>query len=686
MRWLLAGVACAGVATLVACGGGEDRSAPSPTALATTTASPSTAGAATATTAEPEPPPTATAEATATKEPTPAATAEPSPSPTPSTTPAEPSPSPTPTPTPAESHPSPTPTPTETATPTPTATPPEPVEPTPTATMESLATAEDLGFREVDTEEALAQAGLTYVRYGPEEVVPADPGLYFLHVGANSVEGWTGPPMGAHGLHVGTGLDISSNNRWLLWDIPWGGTRPFLHDRATGRTYTWSRELVDSWETGQGYLLALRLPRGDETLIVLVGDLEDGEPLRPLAQLAIPGDAQVLLHHHPNGHHIFAEEASAGLLHLFEVSEDREGTSNALASWAVPRGDHRLASRTVGHHVNFRTIPEGLLGIGTGSSGSCRVARYGIDGTVLSDAPFPCLQGVDVSPDGQFLSGESFGVPWQWNDAPWKDEYATYSLAMSIYEAATGQEVIRIMGALPLNIPAFTPPEAWLPDSSGVAVRTAVGVHIVTVLGTWGPRQFHEPLAHLGRESPGGGGAFAAVYTYGPDATSPIRVEIRDRADEIVSKLAFRPSDSKHAADNLSLRVDWGSVDDELRVDVGHILAVGLGSGWLPPPLQPQILRPPKDERLLVEVVVDTCLNLRSEPLGDSEVVTCLPLGTLAETDDYACGYDDYDWGTHTCRVGWMHIRTHEGLEGWASGDYLRWAGDGIPLPLQDDR
>ena len=606
-------------------------------------------------------------------EPTSTATAEPSPSPTPSTTPAEPSPTTTPTPT-------------ETATPT--ATHPETVEPTPTATLESRATAEDLGFREVDTEEALAQAELRYVRYGPGEVVPADPGLYFLHVEANSVEGWLGPPMGAHGLHTGTGLHISSDNRWLLWNIPWGGTQPFLHDRAAGRTYTWDAEMVEWWDVDGDLRFIFRFPRGDRTLFVLAAGPSDGELLRPTGQFAIPGDVQVTLWRHWNTRHVFAVEAPSELLHLvdrellhlFDLEQEGVTTISPAATWRLPFGEKDVPKGANLFTPIFRVVASGMVAIGPDAAGSCRVVHYGLSGVVLSDAPFPCLQGVDVSPDGQFLSGESFGVPWQWNDAHWKDEYATYSLAMSIYEAATGQEVIRIMGALPLNILAFTPPEAWLPDSSGVAVRTAAGVHIVTVLGTWGPTP-HEPPAQLGRESPGNGGAFAAVYTYGPDETPSIEVKVRDRADEVVSNLAFRPSDSKHAADNPSVRVDWGSVDDELRVDVGHIRAVGLGSGWLPPPLRPQILRSPTDERLLVEVVVDTCLNLRREPLGDSQVVTCLPLGTLAETDDYACGYD---WQTHTCHVGWMHLRTDEGLEGWASSDHLRWAGDGIPLPLQE--
>ena len=50
--------------------------------------------------------------------------------------------------------------------------------------------AEELGFREIDTEEALAQAGLTFVEYGPGEAVPWEAGLYLLDVETGEVEGW----------------------------------------------------------------------------------------------------------------------------------------------------------------------------------------------------------------------------------------------------------------------------------------------------------------------------------------------------------------------------------------------------------------------------------------------------------------------------------------------------------------
>ena len=88
-------------------------------------------------------------------------------------------------------------------------------------------------------------------------------------------------------------------------------------------------------------------------------------------------------------------------------------------------------------------------------------------------------------------------------------------------------------------------------------------------------------------------------------------------------------------------------------------------------PTDAAIERPPFDDRQLVEVVVDTCLNLRADPSLDAEILACLPNGTVAEVPE-AGNYADWS--------RWMHIRTDDGLEGWASAEYLRWHSDGVRL------
>ena len=81
---------------------------------------------------------------------------------------------------------------------------------------------------------------------------------------------------------------------------------------------------------------------------------------------------------------------------------------------------------------------------------------------------------------------------------------------------------------------------------------------------------------------------------------------------------------------------------------------------------------PPFEDRLQVEVVVDTCLRLRDEPSLRAAVLDCLPNGVILDTDGYTVDYYHY--------VPWMHVRTADGREGWASADYLQWASDGVLL------
>ena len=680
-----------GVAALLACGGGDAPPTPNPSATtAVTTASPSPRERATATatppaTTAPTQAPAATAAATPTATPpattaptqTPAATAAATPTASP-TTAATAAATPTETP-----EPSPTTTPAPTEAPTASAAPAEPVGATPTATSEALLSAEDLGFRDIDTGEALTQAGLLYVEYGPGEIVPGQQGLYLLDVESGSVEGWIGESKVARGLQWGTGLEISSTNRFLLWAIPWDGTQPFLHDRGTGRTYTWDAELVQSWESNNGFRFFLRLARGGQTHYLLVDGGVQAGMLQAVAQLDIPGDVRATLHRHPGGRYIFAEEetslaeeATSGLLHLFDLPQAGASPIKPSTTWTLPFAENPFVKGENRVPLDFRAIPEGLIGIGPDGSGSCSVARFGVDGAVLSNAPFPCLSAVDISPNGQFLSAESFPIPWQPDRPSWKDDYFRYSLATSIFDTATGEELFRVKAASDAS-DWISGRSAWLADSSGVAVRTAAGVYVVTTSGTWQQTQLRERPAQPGRESPGNGGTFAQGFHYGPDGELSMEVRVVDISGEVLWSLSFGQGSAKNSKAAELLRVSWGSVSHELRVDAGEVLGIGVGDGWLPPPLSPEIERAPLDERLLVEVVVETCLNLRREPFPDAESVTCLQDGVLAETDDYA---RSYDYGAEEDRASWMRLRTDDGLVGWAPSEHLRWAGDGIPL------
>ena len=133
-----------------------------------------------------------------------------------------------------------------------------------------------------------------------------------------------------------------------------------------------------------------------------------------------------------------------------------------------------------------------------------------------------------------------------------------------------------------------------------------------------------------------------------------------------------RPSPSPPYDENpvlLERRYDWGATSGTLRVRTTiRAQEYWVGSGR--PPLEPVIERPPFDDRSLVEVVVDTCHDVHENPRHDAPIVACLPNGTIAEVDDFARSFT---------RI-WFHLRTDDGLEGWAGTEDLRWHSAGVRL------
>ena len=130
----------------------------------------------------------------------------------------------------------------------------------------------------------------------------------------------------------------------------------------------------------------------------------------------------------------------------------------------------------------------------------------------------------------------------------------------------------------------------------------------------------------------------------------------------MLAALEFGPP-SREIRGLRSTWVGWGSTGNELRADAGIFYESGVPWGLY---TDAAIERPPFDDRQLVEVVVDTCLNLREEPSLDAPILACLPNGAVVERVDF--------------QTSWFHLRTASGLEGWASADYLRWYSDGVRL------
>ena len=431
----------------------------------------------TACTSEPgDGPPTpvaATPSPTLVPSPSPAPTA--TPTPTPTVTPS-PAPTPAPTATPAGT-PSPTPTPTPTAmpTPAPTATP----SPTPTATPAPLITAEDLGIREVDTAEALAAAGLTHVRYAAGEEVPWDPGLFLLDVESGGVEAWVRSlallPEEERGTawNVSDDIAVSPSNRFVSW-----AGQAVLNDRQTGRTYAWDRNRIEFdrwWGTGPSERLLFRLASSGAFVAM------DAE-LQPVARFTLPNGERFTS---PNGGYILVRECvgcePGDRFHLVNLEDE---ASPQVHSWVLPWKTVRYRDRLRGDiPYRIELLDDLVAFVADTGDATCRVVRYDLKGTILSDRTVASwCHSPDsparvrsflytlhrISPDGRLLA-------------------ATTSLGMpiaSVFDAATGDEIVRIKG---VYLPWLDrePSNVWLADSSGIVVGTYLGPRIATTDGAW---------------------------------------------------------------------------------------------------------------------------------------------------------------------------------------------------------
>ena len=606
---------------------------------------------------EDAPPPPVTRTATAIATPA----APPTPSPTPEAT-SPPTRTATPSPAPTET-PSPTPTPAPTAAPSPTATP----SPTPTATPPPLITAEDLGIRELDTAEALAAAGLTYVRYAAGEEAPWDPGLFLLDVATGEVEGWVrslaalSEEERSEARRASDDLDVSPSNRFVSW-----AAHGVLHDRHTGRTYALDRDGIafdQWWGTGPGERLLFRLVSSGAFVAM------DAE-LRPVARLELPPGERFTS---PDGGYILVRECVECELgdrfHLVNLEDEANPT---IHSWTLPW-------KTVRHHKTGDTgyetqlLDQIIALVATANPGSCRVIRYDLRGIPRSDVTIPCWDpwpanwgggGLPrVSPDGRLVASATSGYRAEFDYGNWP-----VIGAVSVFDAITGDSIVR---ARSVSAPWFEGEltNAWLADSSGIIVGTRSGPRIVTIDGAW------EQAA--GRPAPDDPDRLLA---YGSPLieTAPV---VMNQEGAVQASLSFGPPSAPipepryQAALILRDSAAWGAGSDTLRVWTSFSHAQELGSGYAPPPLEPVVEQPPFDDRFLIEVVVDTCLNLREEPSFAAPILACLPNGAVtevAETDDYTSGR----WASRR----WLHLRTDDGLEGWASAEFLRWHSGGVRL------
>ena len=483
-------------------------------------------------------------------------------------------------------------------------------------------------------------------------------GLYLLDVETGAVEGWVLTSLEAAaadnetGGFIDAGVSLSPGNRFLSFDR-------FEHDRVTGQTFALDAPPLRSWGSLDDRRLLFRLAdEGGDRFVITDGTLQ------PVAQFAIPDGQEgqlEWLNFEYRSLVVRGRERDGGLhsyLHFFDLVEEPVGTFEPAATQVLPgdakawsEGRYRLAS--LGSSIELAIA----------GPDSCHVMHYGWDGTTLLDVSVPVVplygqRDCRISPDGRWMTAVTAM-------AATGTARGAALIAVSILDTSTGDEVYRVKGV--------EGPGWWLPDSSGVSMSTSRGTRIVTLDGQWAS-EAPRPVSVSAKPAPASAkpAPVRKQPQFGIDYKER-RVTVRDPEGETLASLHFvRTGTPFSGYDRIS--GSWGGTRDELRVRVSIVPHMCGCGGDYPgaPPLAPVIESPPFENRLQVEVVVDSCLRLRDEPSLRAAVVDCLPNGVILDTDGYTVDYYDY--------VPWMHVRTADGLEGWASADYLRWASDGVEI------
>ena len=517
-----------------------------------------------------------------------------------------------------------------------------------------------------------------------------DAGLFFLDVETGAVEGWTacGRPAPSPG------------NRFVLLESP-EGTR--LIDRLAGRTFAW-----DSPELSLVRRVIPRWPMGDYTPSLLGWGT---------------GASEHLVFRW--GHAFAVVNSSLEAIAWFELDDEVEGTeapglwlahpegkylaryrsSGTLTSINLITGEHRSAETTPPRYlprVEVQTLSggEGLAAISHDEEeATCTITRFSWDLAVLSEASMLCIQapwvGVDLSPDGKWVATVTLLLGQEPTDPGIWGKLAVTSL----FDAVTGEELMRVHGALPSNdiVGVHDHRSRWLADSSGLVLETRTEARVVNVDGSWGasfaraetvfgleagfvipspddPALFDRPRhliyrpCALDRETC----RMLSARVTGPERESATAQLVLRAAPDA----AWRggPGWTKGVFDGAYNRTSWGLSSGELRV---HLTSGGPyeGLGYVPG-REARVERPPFLDATTLRVTTgDSCRHLRERFNPEAASLACLPAETVMESvkpppdKDYVPG----NRSSHlTWSYGdWIHVRTDEGLEGWMHSDDL---------------
>ncbi|MDE2753106.1 MAG: hypothetical protein OXI83_11060, partial [Gemmatimonadota bacterium] len=486
-------------------------------------------------------------------------------------------------------------------------------------------------------------------------------GLFFLDVATGGIEGWMGPSQPIP----------SPGNRYVY--LP-SATRPVLYDRWAERSFTWDpadlalvSESTASWpdDPPGGYMPGREYTSGllgwgtgpDEHLVFRHGSryaVVDAS-LTAVAWFAL---GRKVLRGTPNWWWAHPEGT-----HLLLRSDVRFGNAAplALVLYAIDLSDGSVTTVELplpgridpypSVHITAATI---TVIASDRARRTCTITRYDWRLSLLSHSAVWCDRPWgDLSPDGTLFAVATVFIH------PLPLEPSSYPVlsVMSIFDAHTGAERIRVKGAMRLEgiSDVHIGRNRWLADSSGLVLDTRDGPRILHPDGTWRVGDGGlPPLLIPSRDDPDRLDApphrlDAALPTYlhycnGADDTDGAEGQCRVLSARVVDgdggelasvrmrlhiPLGTAWDLPRHRIGKQAYsRSSWGLTSDELRI---HLVMGGpYQGGGFTPTLPAAIERPPFTLRTALTIAAnDTCWPLRDAPDEGADDLACLSADTL---------------------------------------------------------
>jgi hypothetical protein len=283
------------------------------------------------------------------------------------------------------------------------------------------------------------------------------------------------------------------------------------------------------------------------------------------------------------------------------------------------------------------------------------------------------FNGADFSPDGKMVALTQ--IEREVHDAQTDDIGRVEQWpSVVVADAETFEPLFRVRGAS-LSYGDFLSDSRWLADSSGVVVKVlaedasgpffgdAAGYAVVKADGSGlerlppapveGDDWYRKPAYYAPVPSP-----------TDPDLLAYGRLSIYHRAaDSWVHGNLVSETGPQHLS-------PWAAGGDVLAFSPNH--GGHDGGGWTPV-IAPRIELPPFRSEIRFRVVGDTCLEMRSEPGGEGDIVDCLEPETVLELLRAPDVTGDRFSTVITDKGAFVLVGAGEPW-GWVSTSYLEWA------------